>query len=59
MRLFEKIFNHQFVSRLEDSGMFMVTSMERAWLKTMLAPRGGRCVHGGYVIEAANDARGR
>lgn len=36
MHLFEKIFNHQILSRLEDSGTFMVTSHERAWLKTML-----------------------
>lgn len=37
MNLFEKIFNHQIMSRLEDSGTFMVSSHERAWLKTMLA----------------------
>ncbi|WP_438447092.1 WYL domain-containing protein [Gorillibacterium sp. sgz5001074] len=36
MNLFEKIFNHQIISRLEDSGTFMVTSHERAWLNTML-----------------------
>ncbi|MNU73596.1 hypothetical protein D3C71_630820 [compost metagenome] len=36
MNLFEKIFNHQIITRLEDSGTFMVTSHERAWLKTML-----------------------
>lgn len=36
MNLFEKIFNYQIVSRLEDSGAFMVTSHERAWLKMML-----------------------
>ncbi|WP_308637857.1 WYL domain-containing protein [Paenibacillus silvisoli] len=36
MHLFEKIFNHQIISRLEDSGTFMVTSHERAWLKTMM-----------------------
>lgn len=36
MNLFEKIFNHQIISRVEDSGTFMVTSHERAWLKTML-----------------------
>lgn len=36
MNLFEKIFNHQILSRLEDSGTFMITSHERAWLKTML-----------------------
>ncbi|WP_110934100.1 WYL domain-containing protein [Paenibacillus bouchesdurhonensis] len=36
MHLFEKIFNYQVISRLEDSGIFMVTSQERAWLKTML-----------------------
>lgn len=37
MNLFEKIFNYQIISRLGDSGTFMVTSHERAWLKTMLA----------------------
>ncbi|WP_166244062.1 WYL domain-containing protein [Paenibacillus turpanensis] len=36
MNPFEKIFNHQIISRLEDSGTFMVTAHERAWLKTML-----------------------
>ncbi|NQX60328.1 WYL domain-containing protein [Paenibacillus qinlingensis] len=36
MNLFEKIFNYQIISRLEDSGTFMVTSHERSWLKTML-----------------------
>lgn len=36
MSLFEKIFNYQIVSRLEDSDTIMVTSHERAWLKTML-----------------------
>ncbi|MFC7677664.1 WYL domain-containing protein [Paenibacillus sp. GCM10028914] len=36
MNLFEKIFNYQIVSRLEDSGTFMSTSHERSWLRTML-----------------------
>ncbi|WP_044875708.1 WYL domain-containing protein [Paenibacillus sp. IHBB 10380] len=36
MNLFEKIFNYQIISRLDDSGTFMITSQERAWLKTML-----------------------
>lgn len=36
MNLFEKIFNYQIISRLSDSGTFMITSQERAWLKTML-----------------------
>ncbi len=36
MNLFEKIFNYQIVSKLEDSGTFMVTAHERGWLKTML-----------------------
>ncbi|GAA0136965.1 hypothetical protein YSY43_38060 [Paenibacillus sp. YSY-4.3] len=36
MNLFEKIFNYQIISRLDDSGTFMVTSHERAWLKMML-----------------------
>lgn len=37
MNLFEKIFNYQILSRLEDSGTLTVTAHERAWLKTMLA----------------------
>ncbi|GAA3411486.1 WYL domain-containing protein [Paenibacillus hodogayensis] len=37
MNPFEKIFNYQIISRLEDSGTFMATSHERAWLKAMLA----------------------
>ncbi|MNI10966.1 hypothetical protein D3C73_640950 [compost metagenome] len=36
MNPFEKIFNYQIISRLEDSGTFMVTAHERSWLKTML-----------------------
>jgi len=36
MNLFEKIFNYQILSRLDDSGTFMATSQERAWLKAML-----------------------
>ncbi|MBW7454359.1 WYL domain-containing protein [Paenibacillus sepulcri] len=36
MNLFEKIFNYQIISRLEDSGTFMATSHERSWLKSML-----------------------
>lgn len=36
MNLFEKIFNYQIISRLEDSGTFMITAHERTWLKTML-----------------------
>lgn len=36
MNPFEKIFNYQVISRLKDSGTFMVTSHERAWLKLML-----------------------
>ena len=34
MSLFEKIFNYQILARLEDSGTFMLTSLERSWLKT-------------------------
>lgn len=37
MNLFEKIFNHQIIARLEDSDTFMITLHERAWLKSMLA----------------------
>ncbi|WP_341281638.1 WYL domain-containing protein [Paenibacillus sp. FSL H8-0537] len=36
MNPFEKIFNYQLMSRLEDSGTFMVTGNERSWLKAML-----------------------
>ncbi|MBE1444691.1 WYL domain-containing protein [Paenibacillus sp. OAS669] len=36
MNLFEKMFNYQIISRLEDSGTFTVTAQERAWLKNML-----------------------
>lgn len=36
MNPFEKIFNYQVINRLEDSGTFMVTAHERAWLKKML-----------------------
>jgi len=39
MNLFEKVFNHQILSRIEDSGTYMVTAHERAWLKTMLQHR--------------------
>ncbi|MDQ0111838.1 WYL domain-containing protein [Paenibacillus harenae] len=37
MNPFEKIFNYQIISKLDDSGTFMVTSHERSWLKTMLS----------------------
>ncbi|PYI50307.1 WYL domain-containing protein [Paenibacillus flagellatus] len=37
MNPFEKIFNYQIVSRLEQSGAIPITSHERAWLKAMLA----------------------
>lgn len=33
---FEKIFSYQLSSRLEDTGVYTLTSQERAWLKTML-----------------------
>ncbi|OMF20414.1 WYL domain-containing protein [Paenibacillus sp. FSL H8-0548] len=36
MNLFEKIFNYQILSKLEDTGTFMITTHERSWLKTML-----------------------
>lgn len=36
MNLFEKIFNYQIISRLDESGAFTLTSHERIWLKTML-----------------------
>ncbi|MCJ8012193.1 WYL domain-containing protein [Paenibacillus sp. KQZ6P-2] len=36
MNLFEKIFNYQIISRLDDTGTFMVTAHERSWLKAML-----------------------
>jgi len=37
MNPFEKIFNYQIISRLDDAGAFMATAHERAWLKTVLA----------------------
>ncbi|WP_127508819.1 WYL domain-containing protein [Paenibacillus humicus] len=36
MNPFEKIFNYQIASRLEDGGISTVTSHERSWLKGML-----------------------
>jgi hypothetical protein len=36
MSLFEKIYNHQILSLLEDSGAYIITSQERSWLKTMM-----------------------
>jgi hypothetical protein len=37
MSLFEKIFNYQLISRLDESGAFATTSQERSWLSTMLS----------------------
>lgn len=37
MNPFEKIFNYQIISRLEESGTIAITSHERTWLKTVLA----------------------
>lgn len=37
MNPFEKIFNYQVISRLDESGTIAITSHERTWLKTMLA----------------------
>lgn len=36
MNPFEKIFNYQILSKLEDSGTFIITAHERGWLKMML-----------------------
>ncbi|MFB7816342.1 WYL domain-containing protein [Paenibacillus chitinolyticus] len=36
MNLFEKIFNYQMISRLEESGVVALTSHERTWLKSAL-----------------------
>lgn len=36
MNLFEKIYNYQIISRLDEAGSFALTSQERTWLKTML-----------------------
>lgn len=36
MNLFEKIYNHQILNLLENSGAYMITSQERSWLKTMM-----------------------
>ncbi|MFC5401338.1 WYL domain-containing protein [Cohnella soli] len=38
MNLFEKIFNYQIISRLDESGSFALTGQERTWLKMMLEP---------------------
>ncbi|MGG1659984.1 WYL domain-containing protein [Brevibacillus sp. NRS-1366] len=37
MNPFEKIFNYQVFTRLDESGTITITSHERTWLKTMLA----------------------
>jgi len=37
MNLFEKIFNYQIFSRLDNSETYMLTTHERSWLKDMLA----------------------
>jgi len=36
MNPFEKIFNYQIISRLDEAGSTVLTSQERSWLKTML-----------------------
>ncbi|NGZ75045.1 WYL domain-containing protein [Saccharibacillus alkalitolerans] len=36
MHPFEKIFSYQLSSRLEDTGVYTLTSQERSWLKLML-----------------------
>lgn len=36
MNPFEKIFNYQIISRLDETGSYALTSQERSWLKTML-----------------------
>ncbi|GKU77839.1 WYL domain-containing protein [Paenibacillus sp. L3-i20] len=36
MNPFEKIFNYQIISRLDESGTIALTSQERSWVKTML-----------------------
>jgi len=36
MNPFEKIFNYQILSKLDDSGTFIITAHERSWLRTML-----------------------
>lgn len=37
MNPFEKIFNYQMLSRLDESNAFALTTQERAWLKMLLA----------------------
>lgn len=37
MNPFEKIFNYQIISRLDETDSFVLTSQERSWLKSMLA----------------------
>ncbi|BBI31287.1 WYL domain-containing protein [Cohnella abietis] len=36
MNLFEKIFNYQVITRLDEAGSLALTSQERGWLKTLL-----------------------
>ncbi|MHA7966395.1 WYL domain-containing protein [Paenibacillus sp. CAU 1782] len=36
MNPFEKIFNYQLLSRLENRGTYLISAHERAWLKSML-----------------------
>ena len=36
MNLFEKMFNYQIMTRLNETGLFTWTSQERAWLRMML-----------------------
>lgn len=36
MNLFEKMFNYQMMTRLNETGLFTWTSQERAWLRMML-----------------------
>ncbi|MDF2649865.1 MAG: hypothetical protein K0Q73_5670 [Paenibacillus sp.] len=50
MSLFEKILNYQILSRLENTGTTMITSHERAWLKSMLAhPAAADAFHAGTL----------
>ncbi|MBD3921337.1 WYL domain-containing protein [Paenibacillus sp. PR3] len=67
MNPFEKIFNYQMLSRLDESNAFALTAQERTWLKTLLADPSavnaftsdtlGK-LHGLLAEEASTDIRG-
>ncbi|MBP2000818.1 putative DNA-binding transcriptional regulator YafY [Paenibacillus shirakamiensis] len=54
MSLFEKIFNYQILSRLEESGTFMITSQERDWLTLMLQHPAATMAFSAETLETLN-----